>query len=265
MIHVQPNRPALQFASNKGHLDDSGSPDILRTVREQSPATRWRSYIKSAPNIHEDFGPARVIPLGRAMLRWLKDRTKNPPIDEIRAVLRCRSRPTLFYGAIAVADLCRFGRGDVALKLFDQVSIAAAEQVLDCAPRESTPTTARNIVSLALRHRSAMVRLKAIWSAYWHCPEHFDALMKSVHPQQTPGERECMTECRSLLRDGYHAQFQSMSWSWRITYRDGQGMRSADVPKLVIDSIGFEEALKHIRRYDKKHAIVPWDEIVEGA
>lgn len=227
----------------------------------------WRQWHKSCQRLKDERGRAAALSLCHAMVEWLDGRGSATPEVLIRAALRARPHDVVFYASQALRDRAESDPAawSIVLETFRRASIRACESILAYMGPPIAPHALLDLVELGVLHRSPQVRAKAVEKAYWWGLDTLPDILSRLTGSEKDARVLRAIECYGALhRDGFYARFDSGSWSWSIEYRDGEGICSADVPKVVVDAIGLEGALKHVKAHGP-WGFVPWDEVVEGS
>lgn len=229
----------------------------------------WKGFRASCAKMRNETARAACSRLCAAMLGWLSGEGDAPGETVIRATLRCKPRDALFYGSRAMATMiaCEPARWPVVPALFGRASIPACESILTYVSSAASPERLVELIRLGLGHASPDVRRGAVQAAYFKRARGLLELYRGARRGEAdPCVIADLDRYTSLKRDGYYATFAAGSWSWFIDYHVPEGLTSADVPKLVIDTIGIEAAVKHLKESARTGTgFVAWDEIVEGA
>ncbi|MEK6703636.1 MAG: hypothetical protein AABZ53_15355 [Planctomycetota bacterium] len=224
---------------------------------------RWVEY-RGRLRIKDERVRAIVLRLCEGMIAWLEGRAEAPESKDIVAALKCKPTDAVFFGATALADLGRFDRerwGTIK-SVFWKASVRACVEILTYCREPAALATM--LIENAIEHPSAEVRRRAIERAYWGEEPSFLSLLEraSAGPDAAIDANE-VTRYRSLLENGYHAVFRKDSWSWSIEYRDEGSMRSADVPRAVVERIGLKATMKHVRKHHNDDSHVAWDDVLD--
>ncbi len=191
----------------------------------------------------------------KAMVAWNGGAGPVPDMALFRTAFSQGSKVLDYVAATALGMVVR-GRPealDTVLEVFRSVCARARCAILWNCPAKLSRSEHVEFVTEALRDRSRLVRLEAVWEVAWARLAELIPLLETMAASEADDEtRRLLERCGAMARDGYVVEDQDESVVHLCVHHDG--LMWMNVPTKYLARLSLAEIAEVIR----EHGPFPW-------